>query len=66
VALEAFKAHKTAAQIAQMFEGSIRPTSEAGRNRRWRGCPTSSAKAADQIRQKSDQEKDKLCKQIAN
>jgi hypothetical protein len=34
VAVEAIKAHKTAAQIAQMSE-STRPRSEAGRNWRW-------------------------------
>jgi hypothetical protein len=45
VAVEAIKAHKTAAQIAQMF-GSMRPRWAAGRNRPWPGCPTSSATAA--------------------
>ena len=45
VAVEAIKAHKTAAQIAQML-GSTRPKSEAGRSRRWPACPTSSATAA--------------------
>ena len=45
VAVEAIKAHKTAAQIAQMF-GAPRPRSRAGRNRRWPACQTSSATAA--------------------
>ena len=45
VAVDAIKAHKTAAQIAQMF--GVHPTQvAAGRNRRWPVCPISSATAA--------------------
>jgi len=45
VAVEAIKAHKTAAQGAQMF--GVHPTQVGGgRNRRWPACPTSSATAA--------------------
>jgi hypothetical protein len=44
VAVEAIKAHKTAAQIAQMF--GVHPTQVAGRNRRWPVCRTSSATGA--------------------
>ena len=45
VAVEAIKAHKTAAQIAQMF--GVHPTQVGGwKNKRWPVCPTFSATAA--------------------
>ena len=44
VAVEALKAHKTTAQIAQMF--GVHPTQVGGwKNRRWPACRTSSATA---------------------
>ena len=63
VAVEAIKAHKTAAQIAQMF--GVHPTQVGG----WKkqalvGLPDIFGNGREQMRQQSDTEKDELYKQI--
>src|SRR5277367_5122118 len=63
VAVEAIKAHKTAAQIAQMF--GVHPTQVGGwKKQALAGLPDVFGNGRDQIRQQSDAEKDELYKQI--
>src|ERR1700687_5637088 len=63
VAVEAIKAHKTAAQIAQMF--GVHPTQVGG----WKkqalvGLPDIFGNGREQLRQQADADKDELYKQI--
>jgi transposase-like protein len=63
VAVEAIKAHRTAAQIAQMF--GVHPTQVGG----WKkqalvGLPDIFGNGREQMRQQADTEKDELYKQI--
>ena len=63
VALEAIKAHKTAAQIAQMF--GVHPTQVGGwKKQALAGLPDIFGNGREQVRQQSDAEKDELYKQI--
>jgi transposase len=63
VAVEAIKAHKTAAQIAQMF--GVHPTQVGGwKKQALDGLPDIFGNGREQMRQQSDTEKDELYKQI--
>src|ERR1700690_1807150 len=63
VAVEAIKAHKTAAQIAQMF--GVHPTQVGGWTKQApAGLPAIFGYGRDQMRQQSETEKDELYKQI--
>ena len=63
VAVEAIKAHKTAAQIAQMF--GVHPTQVGGwKKQALAGLPDVFGNGREQIRQQADTEKDELYKQI--
>ena len=63
VAMEAIKAQKTAAQIAQMF--SVHPSQVAGwKKQALSGLPDVFGNGREQIRQQADDEKDELYKQI--
>src|SRR5947207_15502666 len=63
VAVEAIKAHKTAAQIAQMF--GVHPTQVGGwKKQALAGLPDVFGNGREQTRQQSDTEKDELYKQI--
>ena len=63
VAVEAIKAHKTAAQIAQMF--GVHPTQVGGwKKQALAGLPDIFGNGREQVRQQSDAEKDELYKQI--
>jgi transposase-like protein len=63
VAVEAIKAHKTAAQIAQMF--GVHPTQVGGwKKRALAGLPDIFGNGREQMRQQADTEKDELYKQI--
>src|SRR6476469_8990497 len=64
VAVEAIKAHKTTAQIAQMF-GVHRTPVGGWKKQALAGYLTSSAMAREQMRQQSDADKDELYKQIS-
>src|ERR1022692_2801863 len=63
VAVEAIKAHKTTAQIAQLF--GVHPTQVGG----WKklalaGLPAVCGNGREQVRQEAEAEKDELYKQI--
>ena len=61
--VEAIKAHKTAAQIAQMF--GVHPTQVGGwKKQALAGLPDLFGNGREQMRQQSDAEKDELYKQI--
>jgi transposase-like protein len=63
VAVEAIKAHKTAAQIAQMF--GVHPTQVGGwKKQALAGLPDVFGNGREQMRQQADTEKDELYKQI--
>ncbi len=63
VAVEAIKAHKTAAQIAQMF--GIHPTQVGGwKKQALAGLPDIFGNGREQMRQQADADKDELYKQI--
>ena len=63
VAVEAIKAHKTSAQIAQIF--SVHPTQVGGwKKQALAGLPDIFGHGREQLRQQSDLEKDELYKQI--
>src|ERR1019366_27577 len=63
VAVEAIKAHKTTAQIAQIF--SVHPTQVGGwKKQELAGLPDICATGREQVRQQADAEKDELYKQI--
>ena len=63
VAVEAIKAHKTAAQIAQMF--GVHPTQVGGwKKQALAGLPDIFGNRRKQVGQQSDAEKDELYKQI--
>ena len=63
VAVEAIKAHKTAAQIAQMF--GVHPTQVGGwKKQALAGLPDIFGNGREQMRQQADAEKDELYKQI--
>src|SRR6476469_8188643 len=63
VAVEAIKAHKTAAQIAQMF--GVHPTQVGGwKKQALAGLPDIFGNGREQLRQQADTEKDELYKQI--
>src|ERR1700730_13077557 len=63
VAVEAIKAHKTAAQIAQMF--GVHPTQVGGwKKQALAGLPDIFGNGREQLRQQSDADKDELYKQI--
>src|ERR1700693_1930449 len=63
VAVEAIKAHKTAAQIAQMF--GVHPTQVGGwKKQALAGLPDIFGNGREQMRQQADTEKDALYKQI--
>src|SRR5271163_5067100 len=63
VAVEAIKAHKTAAQIAQMF--GVHPTQVGGwKKQALAGLPDIFGNGREQVRQQSDAEKDELYKRI--
>ena len=63
VAVEAIKAHKTAAQIAQMF--GVHPTQVGGwKKQALAGLPDIFGNGREQMRQQSDADKDELYKQI--
>src|SRR6202451_2946989 len=63
VAVEVIKAHKTAAQIAQMF--GVHPTQVGGwKKQALAGLPDIFGNGREQVRQQSDAEKDELYKQI--
>jgi transposase len=63
VAVEAIKAHKTAAQIAQMF--GVHPTQVGGwKKQALAGLPDVFGNGRQQLREQSDAEKDELYKQI--
>src|SRR5260370_8349509 len=65
VAVEAIKAHKTTAQIAQMF--GVHPTQVGGWKRQaLAGLPDVFGNGREQMRQQTDAEKDELYKQIAH
>jgi transposase len=63
VAVEAIKAHKTTAQIAQMF--GVHPTQVGGwKKQALAGLPDVFGNGREQMRQQADAEKDELYKQI--
>ena len=63
VAIEAIKAHKTTAQITQMF--GVHPTQVGGwKKQALSGMPDIFGNGREQIRQQADAEKDELYKQI--
>src|SRR5712692_2736849 len=63
VAAEAIKAHKTAAQIAQMF--GVHPTQVGGwKKQALAGLPDIFGNGREQMRQQADADKDELYKQI--
>src|ERR1700731_4663258 len=63
IAVEAIKAHKTAAQIAQMF--GVHPTQVGGwKKQALAGLPDIFGNGREQMRQQSDADKDELYKQI--
>jgi transposase-like protein len=63
VAVEAIKANRTTAQIAQMF--GVHPTQVGGWKRQaLDGLPDVFSNGREQIRQQADAEKDELYKQI--
>jgi transposase len=63
VAVEAIKAHKTAAQIAQMF--GVHPTQVGGwKKQALAGLPDIFGNGREQLRQQANTEKDELYKQI--
>ena len=63
VAVEAIKAHKTTAQIAQMFD--VHPTQVGGwKKQALTGLPEIFSNGREHLRQQSDAEKDELYKQI--
>ena len=63
VAVEAIKAHKTAAQIAQMF--GVHPTQVGGwKKQALASLPDVFGNGREQMRQQADTEKDELYKQI--
>src|SRR5258708_3253600 len=63
VAVEAIKAHKTSAQIAQMF--GVHPTQVGGwKKQALAGLPDIFGNGRDQMRQQADADKDELYKQI--
>ena len=63
VAVEAIKAHKTTAQIAQMF--GVHPTQVGGwKKQALAGLPDVFGNGREQIRQQVDAEQDELYKQI--
>ena len=63
VAVEAIKAHKTTARIAQMF--AVHPTQVGGWKKHARvGLPDIFGYGREQMRQQADAEKDELFKQI--
>ena len=63
VAVEAIKAHKTTAQIAQMF--GVHPTQVGGwKKQALAGLPDVFGNGREQIRQQTDAEKDELYKQM--
>lgn len=63
VAVEAIKAHKTAAQIAQIY--AVHPTQVGGwKKQALDGLPDIFGNGREQIRQQSDAEKDELYRQI--
>src|SRR6202011_3924909 len=63
VAVEAIKAHKTTAQIAQMF--GVHPTQVGGwKKQALAGLPDIFGNGREQMRQQADTEKDELYKQI--
>ena len=63
VAVEAIQAHKTAAQIAQMF--GVHPTQVGGwKKQALAGLPDIFGNGRERMRQQSDAEKDELFKQI--
>src|SRR5437764_2117491 len=63
VAVEAIKAHKTAAQIAQMF--GVHPTQVGGwKKQALAGLPDVFSNGREQMRQQADTEKDELYKKI--
>jgi transposase len=63
VAIEAIKANRTTAQIAQMF--GVHPTQVGGWKRQaLAGLPDVFSNGREQIRQQADAEKDELYKQI--
>ena len=63
VAIEAIKAHKTTAQIAQMF--GVHPTQVGGwKKQALAGLPDIFSNGREQVRQQADAEKDELYKQI--
>src|ERR1700677_4566388 len=63
VAVEAIKAHRTAAQIAQMF--GVHPTQVGGwKKQALAGLPDIFGNGREQLRQQADTEKDELYKQI--
>jgi putative transposase len=63
VAVEAIKAHKTAAQIAQMF--GVHPTQVGGwKKQALAGLPDIFGNGREQMRQQADADKDELYKQI--
>src|SRR5438477_12053526 len=63
VAVEAIQAHKTAAQIAQMF--GVHPTQVGGwKKQALAGLPDIFGNGREQMRQQADADKDELYKQI--
>jgi transposase-like protein len=63
VAVEAIKAHKTTAQIAQMF--GVHPTQVGGWKRQaLAGLPDVFGNGREQMRQQAEAEKDELYKQV--
>ena len=63
VAVEAIKAHKTTAQIAQIF--GVHPTQVGGwKKQALAGLPDIFGNGREQVRQQADAEKDELYKQI--
>jgi transposase len=63
VAVEAIRAHKTAAQIAQMFD--VHPTQVGGwKKQALAGLPDVFGNDREQMREQADAEKDELYKQI--
>jgi transposase len=63
VSVEAIKAHKTAAQIAQMF--GVHPTQVGGwKKQALDGLPEIFGNGREQMRQQADTDKDELYKQI--
>ena len=63
VAIEAIRAHKTAAPIAQMFD--VHPTQVGGwKKQALAGLPDVFGNGREQLREQADAEKDELYKQI--